>query len=245
MSIVIVKSVEHFNEKLFRFTTTKPEGFKFVPGQFTMIGLPDRGDDVHRAYSICSSPNEPFLEFFSIKVPDGEFTQDLVRIIPGDEVEVSTRPVGTLVLDNLLPGKTLWMLATGTGIAPFISIVRDGSAFKQFERVVLVHSTRMWDEQAYQDEMRDRSPVWYVGTATRDFELLNNKRITTMIYDGSLFREAVYPPIPEWTPEHDRVMLCGNEDFVKEMREYFDSRDWKLGTRREPGHYLIEKAFVS
>lgn len=241
MSIEKVLFVEHFNEKLFRFKTTKPTNFKFKAGQFTMIGLPNRGDDTMRAYSICSAPDEDFLEFFSIKVPDGVFTTDLQRIVPGDDIEVSQRPVGSLVLENLEPGKRLWLLSTGTGIAPFISLARDYQTYRQFRDVVIVHCTRTLDEQAYAGELLDSRAV-FIGTTTRDPAL---KRITTMVYDESLFELAHVVTQTPWTSKDDRVMLCGNEDFVSEMRSYFTTKDWKIGTKREPGHFVFEKAFVS
>lgn len=229
MSIEKVLTVEHFNDKLFKFTTTKPEGFKFTAGQFVTLGLPSRGDDVSRAYSMCSAPDEPFLEFYSIKVPDGDFTKDLQRIVPGDEIEMSVRPVGSLIVDWLKPGKRLWLMATGTGIAPFVSIVRDTNTFHTFNDVRVVHSTRTWEEQVYADEIENKWGLAYYPVITGR----GDPRITEW------FKEV------EFNPEEDRIMLCGNEAFNKEMRAMLKEGGWTTGNRRELGTFAYEKAFAS
>ncbi len=229
MSIEKVLTVEHFNDKLFRITTTKPEGFKFVAGQFTTIGLPDRGDDIVRAYSMCSAPDEDFLEFYSIKVPGGVFTEDLQRVLPGDEIEVSTRPVGSLTLDWITPGDRLWLMATGTGIAPFISILRDKRTYEKFYDIRVVHSTRDIDDQAYKEELSCNDRIKYYPVITG----IGDPRITTW------FEEC------DFKPEQDRILLCGNEEFNKQMRQILKDRGWVLGNRREPGTFSYEKAFAS
>lgn len=239
MSIERVTFVEHFNEKTFRFRTTRPDQFNFVPGQFTMLGLPSQGSDLMRAYSICSSSNDPYLEFYSIKAPSGAFTTDLQRIIPGDEIEVSTRPVGSLLLNNLTPGTTLWMLATGTGIAPFVSIARDPATYQKYEQVVIVHSTRHAEEQAYAEEFLSMHNVWYIDLITGN----GDPRITTLLTSNTV--DEHYLPGYTLTPENDRIMICGNEEFVKETKHFLANNGWVFGTNRTPGTFVFEKAFVA
>jgi ferredoxin--NADP+ reductase len=195
-----------------------------------MIGLPSRGDDVMRAYSIVSAPTQDFLEFFSIKAPGGVFTTDLKEIQVGEEIEVADHPVGTLLLDNLESSKRLVLLATGTGIAPFVSIVRDGAWADRYEELSLVHSTRTQHEQVYVDEMLN-TDIDMTSIATRQ----GGHRITTMLKHGLM----------ELNPEEDRVMLCGNEEFVKEMTAYLAENGWRSGSKRTPGTFVYERAFVS
>jgi ferredoxin--NADP+ reductase len=230
-----VLSVEHFSDKLFRFTTTKPEDLSFKAGQFTVLELPDRGDDVARPYSICSAPDQPFLEFYSIKVPGGAFTEDLQQIVPGDEIEISIRPAGTLTINSLKPGRTLWLMATGTGIAPFISIFRDPTTNEMFDDVRVVWSTRTVQEQVYADELQGLGVKYYpVITGNGD------PRITDAFRNKKLYVVTEF----DLDPENDRVMLCGNETFNKEMRSMLKEGGWSLGSRRELGTFLYEKAFV-
>jgi ferredoxin--NADP+ reductase len=243
MNIETVLTVEHFNDKLFRFTTTKNPDYKFIPGQFTMIGLPALASDLMRAYSIASPASVPYLEFYSIKVPDGEFTNPLSRINVGDEVEIADRPVGSLMVRCLKPGKRLWLLSTGTGIAPFMSIVRDSETFSQFDEVILTHTVRQEDELTYQQEIKNINNLFYYPTVTRQPESLYKKgRITQHIDSGELFKVV---NIDLWTPKSDRAMICGSTEFVKDMEKYFKDNGWKLGSLREPGEFLIERAFVS
>lgn len=243
MNIETVTHIKHLNDKLFRITTTRHADFRFIPGQFTMIGLPSTGSDVMRAYSIASSIEDPYLEFYSIKVPDGEFTEPLSRVRIGDEIEVSPRPVGSLMVKCLTPAKRLWLLSTGTGLAPFMSIIRDQDTFDKFDEVILTHTVRTADELSYQKEISIISGLKYYPTVTRDPEApYKQGRITQHIYDGTLFEEL---GVETWNAANDRVMLCGSTEFVKELEAYFTDLGWKLGSAREPGEFLIERAFVS
>lgn len=244
MNIETVIRVEHVNDKLMFITTTREEDFAFIPGQFTMIGLPEMGSDLMRAYSIASPPNRPYLEFYSIKVPGGEFTEPLSKVQVGDSIEVADRPVGSLMTKCLTPGKRLWLLATGTGIAPFMSIVRDPETYEKFDEVILTHTVRTTEELVFKDEIDALIPgLKYYPTVTREHatDVLHG-RITAHIDDGSLFHNL---GVPEWRPESDRAMVCGSVDFVKHMEQYFKQHNWSLGSVRKPGEFLIERAFVA
>lgn len=243
MNIESVIEVEHLNDKLFRFTTTKHADYKFIPGQFTMIGLPSLGSDLMRAYSIASPATAPYLEFYSIKVPDGEFTNPLSQIEVGDQIEVADRPVGSLMIRCLKPGKRLWLLSTGTGIAPFMSIIRDEETFRRFDKVILTHTVRQEDELAYQQEIQKIDNLFYYPTVTRQENTRYAKgRITEHINNGLLFNAS---GIDSWAPDADRAMICGSTAFVKDMEMYFKDQNWQLGSLRSPGDFLIERAFVT
>lgn len=247
-----VKSVHHWTEKLFSFTCTRDPGFRFLNGQFTMIGLKVDGRPLLRAYSMASANYEADLEFFSIKVPDGPLTSRLQHLKVGDTILVGRKPTGTLIQDNLLPGKRLWLLSTGTGLAPFMSVVKDPEAYERFEHIVLVHGTRTVGELAYDDYLTNVLPkdeylgalvaekLRYYPTVTRE-PFRNTGRITNLINNGKLFQDL---GLPEFSPAHDRVMLCGSPQMLKDVVGALEARGFTEGNQNEPGSYVIEKAFV-
>lgn len=239
MNFEKVLSVKHYSDRLFSFTTTRETFTKpFLAGQFTMIGMGD--DDILRAYSIASPPDADYLEFLSIKVDDGPLTSRLQHIQPGQEIEVMNRPTGTLVLKNLLPGKRLWCVATGTGLAPFMSIVRDSSMFSQYSDVIVTHTVREVAELAY-CELLESLPIRYYPTVTRE-PFRQEGRITDHIVDHRLFETL---GVPRWSPEHDRVMICGSPEFNQQLRQMLELTGFSHGTNRAPGHFVQERAFVS
>lgn len=247
-----VLDIKHWTDTLFSFRTTRTDSFRFENGQFTMIGLEVEGKPLVRAYSMVSPNYDETLEWFSIKVPDGPLTSRLQHIKEGDRILISKKPVGTLIIDNLEPGRTLYLLSTGTGLAPFMSIIRDPSTYERFERVVLVHGCRTVAELAYGDlitkdlpeheyigdEVREK--LIYYPTVTRE-PFQNRGRVTDLIVSGELFKDL---ELPEMTPEHDRVMLCGNPDLISDMRDILDERGFVEGSSGKPATYVIEKAFV-
>jgi len=247
-----VLSVHHWTDTLFSFTATRDPAFRFQAGQFAMIGLEVGGKPLLRAYSMVSAPWDERLEFLSIKVPDGPLTSRLQHIRPGDEVLVGRKPTGTLLPDNLLPGRTLWLLATGTGLAPFMSLIQDPEALGRYERVVLTHTVRGAAELAYRETIaRDlpehpllgelvRDKLVYYPTVTRE-SFATQGRITELIEDGRLFRDLGVAP---FSLEEDRVMLCGSPAMLADTRAIMEERGFREGSHAEPGHYVIEKAFV-
>ncbi len=247
-----VTGVRHWTPTLFSFTTTRDPAFRFLSGQFTMIGLPVDGKPLLRAYSMASPHYDEQLEFFSIKVPDGPLTSRLQLIKEGDQVLVGRKAVGTLVQDSLLPGRSLFLLATGTGLAPFASIARDPDVYDRFERVVLVHGCREVAELAYGEEvvarLRDdelladilRGKLLYYPTTTRE-PFRNQGRVTTLLDTAKLTDDLGLPPID---PAGDRMMLCGSPVFLADMAALLDGRGFTEGSSNTPGTYVIEKAFV-
>jgi ferredoxin/flavodoxin---NADP+ reductase len=247
-----VLAVRHWTDRLFSFTTTRDPGFRYQSGQFTMIGLVVDGRPLLRAYSMVSPHYEDTLEFLSIKVQDGPLTSRLQHIQPGDTVVVGRKASGTLLSQNLLPGKNLYLLGTGTGLAPFMSIARDPDVYEQFEKVVLVHGCRQVSELAYADLIAAELPKseWlgeqvtrqliYYPTVTRE-SFHNRGRITELIDTQKLFADLNMPP---FSVENDRVMLCGSPHMLRDTRELLDSLGFKEGSNNEPGHYVVEKAFV-
>jgi ferredoxin--NADP+ reductase len=247
-----VISVRHWTDSLFSFKATRNPSFRFVNGQFTMMGLEVNGKPLTRAYSLVSANYDEELEFFSIKVPDGPLTSRLQHIKNGDRILVSKKPVGTLVLDNLRPGRRLYLLSTGTGLAPFMSIIRDPDTYERFEKVVLVHGCRQVAELAYgetitgalpQDEFIGelvRSQLIYYPTVTRE-PFQNRGRVTDLIASGSLFADIGLPALDV---AEDRVMLCGSPQMLADMTELLDARGCREGASGRPGEYVIEKAFV-
>ncbi|MDX1735131.1 MAG: ferredoxin--NADP reductase [Halioglobus sp.] len=247
-----VTEVHHWTDNLFSFKTTRDAGFRFKNGHFTMIGLEDEGRPLLRAYSMASANYEDELEFFSIKVPDGPLTSKLQRIKVGDEVLVNSKATGTLVQDNLLPGKNLYLIATGTGLAPFLSIIRDPEIYEQYEHVVLTHGCRYVDELAYRelitrhlpqheylgDMVRDK--LIYYPTVTRE-SFVNNGRLTDLLRIGKLAADVGLDPID---PEHDRFMVCGSPSMLKDICAFLDSRGFREARHGEAAHYVIERAFV-
>ncbi|MGO1071613.1 ferredoxin--NADP reductase [Lysobacter sp. CA199] len=248
-----VIDVKHWNDSLFSFRTTRDPGFRFDSGHFVMVGLEIDGRPLMRAYSIASAHYEEHLEFFSIKVPDGPLTSRLRHIASGDEVLVSRRPTGTLVLNDLNPGKRLYLLGTGTGLAPFLSIIRDPLTYERFETVVLAHGVRKISDLAYAEFLERELPeheflgdlvrerLIYYPSVTRE-AFRNQGRITDAIADGLMAQTLGLPPL---NPIEDRVMLCGSPQMLEDTAALLEGRGFKPSPRtREPGDYVIERAFV-
>ena len=248
-----VTEVEHYTDRLFRFRVARPQSLRFRSGEFVMIGLPDdNGKPILRAYSIASPSWDEELEFYSIKVPDGPLTSRLQRIKPGDQIILKTKPVGTLVVDALLPGKRLWMLATGTGIAPFASLVRDPEVYEKFDHVILTHTCREVAELKYGQDLIENlvndpligemveGKLTYYPTATRE-DFVNTGRVTDKIRSGELFEKL---GVPGWSPEDDRIMICGSMGLNIEIAELCEAAGMEEGANSKPGHYVVEKAFV-
>ncbi|MHC1480780.1 ferredoxin--NADP reductase [Frateuria aurantia] len=248
-----VLDVHHWNDSLFSFRTTRSPGLRFDSGHFIMIGLEVDGKPLMRAYSIASANYEEHLEFFSIKVENGPLTSRLQHLQVGDEVIVSHKPTGTLVLNDLKPGKNLYLLGTGTGLAPFLSIIRDPETYERFEKIVLVHGVRHINDLAYADYLEKELPeheylgemirnqLIYYPTVTRE-PFRNEGRITTAIETNKMTDTIGLPPM---NPETDRVMLCGSPAMLDEVCKILDARGFQASPRtREPGDYVIERAFV-
>jgi ferredoxin--NADP+ reductase len=248
-----VLDVRHWTDTLFSFTATRNPSFRFANGQFAMMGIEVNGRPLLRAYSMVSPNYDENLEFFSIKVPNGPLTSRLQHIKAGDQILVSKKPTGTLLLDNLLPGRHLYLLSTGTGLAPFMSIIRDPDTYERFDKVVLVHGCRQVAELAYGERItRDLPNDEFIGEAVRDKLVYyptvtrepfqNRGRVTDLITSGKLMADVGLPaPL---SLDHDRVMLCGNPQLIVDMREILAARRFAEGSSGEPGHFVIEKAFV-
>lgn len=247
-----VLAVRHWTDTLFSIKTTRSKSFRFSNGQFTMLGLEDGGRPLVRAYSMASPNYDDALEFFSIKVPDGPLTSRLQHIKVDDPVLVGRKPTGTLVVDNLLPGRTLYLLSTGTGLAPFLSIIRDPETYERYEMVVLVHGCRHVAELAYGERIMQEWPndefvgdnisqqLIYYPTVTRE-PFRNRGRIDDLITSGRLFEDIGRDPIDA---EHDRAMLCGSPDMLASMRDVLQDRGFTEGSSHAPGSFVVEKAFV-
>lgn len=248
-----VISVHHWNDTLFSFRTTRDQSLRFENGHFVMIGLPVEGKPLLRAYSIVSANHEEHLEFLSIKVPDGPLTSRLKHLKVGDPVYVSRKPVGTLVMNDLNPGKHLYLFGTGTGLAPFMSIIRDPDTYENFEKVVLVHCVREVSELAYHDYLTQELPnheflseiigdkLIYYPTVTRE-PFRNQGRITTLIETGQLANDL---GLPQLNPDTDRVMLCGSPAMLRDLTTMLDDNGFVASPQQgEPGDYVIERAFV-
>ncbi|MDQ0010702.1 ferredoxin--NADP+ reductase [Luteibacter jiangsuensis] len=248
-----VIDVHHWNDSLFSFRTTRDPGFRFESGHFVMIGLEVDGRPLMRAYSIASAHYEEHLEFFSIKVQNGPLTSRLQHLKPGDPIIVSRKPTGTLVLNDLKPGKRLYLLGTGTGLAPFLSIIRDPETYERFDKVVLAHGVRHVDDLAYSGYIENELPnheylgdlvrekLVYYPTVTRE-EFRNRGRITDAIADGELARTT---GLPQLNHAEDRVMLCGSPSMLEDICVLLDGEGFQASPRtREPGDYVIERAFV-
>lgn len=247
-----VLDVHHWTDKLFTLKSTRPAGLRFVNGQFIMMGLEVEGTPLVRAYSIASANYEDTLEFFSIKVPDGPLTSRLQHISVGDRILVGTRPTGTLVIGNLRPGRTLWLLATGTGLAPFLSVIKDPDTYERFERVVLTHTCRRVDDLAYARFIESELPtddvlgeiirpkLLYYPSVTRE-PFRTSGRITDLIRSGKAFEDLGLPALD---PAHDRVMLCGSPEMLADTSALLEERGFEEGNSGEPGDYLVEKAFA-
>jgi ferredoxin--NADP+ reductase len=249
-----VLTVHHWNNTVFSFTTTRDQALRFENGHFIMLGLQIDGKPLMRAYSIASANHEEHLEFLSIKVSDGPLTSRLQNIKPGDEVLVSRKPTGTLLLHDLKPGKRLYLLSSGTGLAPFMSIIKDPQTYERFEKVVLVHGVRYRSELAYRDYIEwelthheylgelVRNQLIYFPTVTRE-RFRYQGRITSLIESGKLFSDIGMPPL---SPATDRIMICGSPAMLADLSVLLDERGFEISPHvGEPGDYVIERAFVS
>ncbi|MGQ0710838.1 MAG: ferredoxin--NADP reductase [Rhodoferax sp.] len=247
-----VTEVHHWTDRLFSFKTTRDQALRFSNGHFTMIGLRVDGKPLLRAYSIVSANYEDHLEFLSIKVQDGPLTSRLQHIKVGDKIVVGKKPTGTLLIDYLLPGKNLYLIGTGTGLAPFMCIIRDPATYEKFEKVILVHGVREVKELAYTDyiqfELPDheflgdmvREQLLYYPTVTRE-PFRNQGRVTTLMETGKLEADL---GLPRLDGSRDRIMICGSPALNKDMRELLDKMGFTEGSTTSPGDYVVERAFV-
>lgn len=248
-----VTSVHHWNDTLFSFRTTRDSGLRFENGQFVMIGLEVNGTPLLRAYSIASPNYEEHFEFFSIKVPNGPLTSLLQHLKVGDKILVSKKPTGTLVLSDLKPGKRLFMFSTGTGLAPFVSLIQDPEAYEQYEKIILIHGVRFVSELAYEDFISNELPnneffgdevrakLLYYPTVTRE-NYRNQGRLTDLIESGKLFKDLGIEPLD---PATDRGMICGSPAMLDDTSSMLDLRGFKVSPKTGvQGDYVIERAFV-
>ncbi|HEX5806855.1 MAG TPA: ferredoxin--NADP reductase [Macromonas sp.] len=248
-----VLSVHHWTDRLFSFKTTRDPGLRFSNGHFTMIGLlKENGKPLLRAYSIASANYEEHLEFLSIKVPDGPLTSKLQHIQVGDKVIVGKKPTGTLLIDYVLPAKNLYLMGTGTGLAPWMSLIRDPATYEKFEKVVVVHGVRQVNELAYRDYITQELPndevlgevvngnLLYYPTVTREpFE--RQGRIPDLVRSGQMAKEL---GLPQLNPETDRVMICGSPAMLRDLKHLCEELGFKEGNTTTPGDFVIERAFV-
>lgn len=248
-----VLSVHHWNDSLFSFKTTRDQALRFRNGQFVMIGLEVNGRPLMRAYSIASANYEDNLEFFSIKVQNGPLTSRLQHLKVGDELLVSRKPTGTLVLDDLTPGRNLYFFSTGTGLAPFICLIKDPETYERYDKVVLIHGVRGVADLAYEDYIAKdlpndevlgelvRDKLIYYPLVTRE-PFRNQGRLTDLIKNGKLAADI---GLPDLNPATDRVMICGSPQMLKDSCEILDTRGFQISPHiGTPGDYVIERAFV-
>lgn len=248
-----VLSVEHYTDRLFKFRITRPQTFRFRSGEFVMIGLPkEDGKPLLRAYSVASPAWDEELEFFSIKVPDGPLTSRLQKIAEGDEVLLGKKPTGTLVLDALTPGKRLYMFSTGTGFAPFASLVRDPETYERYDEVIVTHTCREVSELAYSKEIVEttlddplcgefaKGKLKHFTSCTRE-DHPNTGRITTLIQSGELFTTL---GVPRLNPETDRAMICGSMEMIQDTKQLMIDAGLTEGSNAAPAEFVIEKAFA-
>ena len=247
-----VLTVHHWTDRLFSFTTTRDPALRFSNGHFTMIGLMVNGKPLLRAYSIVSANYEEHLEFLSIKVPDGPLTSRLQHIQVGENIIVGKKPTGTLLIDYLLPAKRLYLFSTGTGLAPFLSVIRDPETYERFEQVILVHGVREVAELAYHDYLTKELPeheilgemvsaqLKYYPTVTRE-PFRNQGRIPDLIESGKLAADL---GLPQLNPLEDRAMLCGSPEMLASIKALLEKRDFEEGNTTRPGDFVVERAFV-
>ncbi|UUP17375.1 ferredoxin--NADP reductase [Nitratireductor thuwali] len=247
-----VVSVKHYTDRLFSFRITRPQSFRFRSGEFVMIGLPNAQKPVFRAYSIASPNWDEEVEFFSIKVPDGPLTQHLQKIQPGDTVLMRQKSTGTLVNDALTPAKRLYMISTGTGIAPFASLIRDPDTYDKFDQIILTHTCRDLAELKYGEELiaatredpligeLTEGRLHHFTSTTRQTSPVMG-RITTLIENGGLFQALGTEPFDR---ENDRVMICGSMDMLKDVKALAEKAGLKEGSNAEPADFVVERAFV-
>jgi len=259
-----VTEVRHYTDRLFSFRTTRPPSLRFRSGEFVMIGLlgdPDpktgKRKPLMRAYSIASPSWDDELEFYSIKVPDGPLTSRLQHIRPGDQIILRPKPVGTLVHDALLPGRRLWLFATGTGFAPFASLLRDPETYENFDQVIVTHTCRDVAELTYSRETIEKirsdelfaeligeeglAKLTYYPTTTRE-ESPKMGRITELLKSGEVFRDLGLPE--GMSPGTDRAMVCGSMGLNLDLKEILEDYGLREGANSEPAEYVVEKAFV-
>ena len=247
-----VLEVHHWTENLFTLKTTRDPGFRFDSGEFAMMGLEVDGRPLLRAYSVVSAPYDEQLEFLSIKVPNGPLTSRLQHVKPGDTILVNRKATGTLLLHNLEPGKNLWLLSTGTGLAPFLSIIKDPTVYERFDRVILTHTVRnknelVCGEKALEDlkqneyigELAAEKLIYYPTVTREPFQ--NEGRITDLIRSGKVFADLGLEPL---NPADDRVMICGNPHMTAELTKYMEDQGFDMGANNKPGTFVIEKAFA-
>ena len=248
-----ILSVHHWNDTLFSFKTTRQDGLRFENGQFVMIGLEVDGRPLARAYSVASPNYDEHLEFLSIKVQNGPLTSRLQHIKVGDELLVSRKPTGTLIIHDLKPAKNLYLFSTGTGLAPYMSLIQDIEVYDRFEKVILVHGVRKINDLAYKDFIESdlpnneffgeeiRNQLIYYPTVTRE-SFKNEGRLTDLVKSGKLFDDI---GLSKMNPIDDRAMICGSPEMLKDTQDLLDSMDFKVSPRiGEPGDYVIEHAFV-
>ncbi|HMO76945.1 MAG TPA: ferredoxin--NADP reductase [Sphingopyxis sp.] len=254
LTVEEVLRVRHWNEHLFSFSISRPPSFRFRSGEFVMIGLPGDGRPLLRAYSIASPAYADELEFLSIKVPDGPLTSRLQKIHRGDHIYLGRKPTGTLVADALLPGKRLFLLSTGTGLAPFLSLARDPDIYDRFGQIVLVHCVRQVSDLAFRDELESQlagDPLvqdqallqfHYIPTVTRE-PFRNAGRIDALIDNGRLFGHPLTGP-GHFDRETDRIMMCGSMAMIRDLQARFEALGFREGSNAAPGDFVIERAFV-
>ena len=247
-----VLSVHHWTDRLFSFTTTRDPALRFSNGHFTMIGLKVNDKPLLRAYSIVSANYEEHLEFLSIKVPEGPLTSRLQHIQVGDNIIVGKKPTGTLLIDYLLPAKRLYLFSTGTGLAPFLSVIRDPETYERFEQVILIHGVRQVAELAYHDYLTKELPAHeilgemvsaqlkYYPTVTRE-PFRNQGRIPDLIESGTLAADL---GLPQLNPLEDRAMLCGSPEMLASIKALLEKLDFEEGNTTRPGDFVVERAFV-
>jgi len=250
-----VTEVRHYTDRLFYFRTSRPQSLRFRSGEFVMIGLPgEDGKPIMRAYSIASPSWDDGLDFYSIKVQDGPLTSKLQHIQPGDEIILRPKPVGTLVLDALLPGKRLWFLATGTGIAPFASLMRDPETYEQYDEVIMMHTCREVAELEFGRQLIESLPEdpligefvsdklkYYPATTREEFRTMG--RVTDNLASGKVFADLGLG-VDRMDPAVDRAMVCGSLEFNKDIMAILEGWGLREGANSEPAEYVVEKAFV-
>ncbi|MBB43184.1 MAG: ferredoxin--NADP(+) reductase [Rhodospirillaceae bacterium] len=247
-----VQDVQHWTETLFSFRTTRPSAFRFRSGEFIMLGLLKNGKPLLRAYSVASPHWDDGLNFYSIKVQDGPLTSLLQHIKPTDEILIGKKPTGTLVIDNLIPAKRLFLLSTGTGIAPFASLIRDPDTYDKFDRIILTHTCRNAKELRYGEHLLDtldqdplvgefaRDRIKYFASCTRE-DYVNSGRITTLMESKELFEKL---SIEDLNSETDAIMICGSMGMIDDVRKIIENVGFVEGSNATPASYVIEKAFA-
>jgi ferredoxin--NADP+ reductase len=247
-----VLSVHHWTDRLFSFTTTRDASLRFSNGHFTMIGLRVEGKPLLRAYSIVSPNYADHLEFLSIKVPDGPLTSRLQHIQVGDTIIVGRKPTGTLLIDYLLPGKRLYLLATGTGLAPFLSVIRDPETYERYEQVVLIHGVRQVKELAYREYLNEtlthdeflgemvQQKLLYYPTVTRE-PFVHQGRIPQLLAEGQVAKDL---GVPMLNPAEDRIMICGSPEMLRDLKALAEKLGFEEGNTSRPGAFVIERAFA-